>query len=207
MKINNVITVFAVVVIMIALVNLSVTIIKISDFNEQVTGFASGYVNLTVATFIDINLSRWDVNFSSGSVSPGQTSATLQTNGLASATVTNGNWSTGAEALIIENSGNVNISLNLSTANNATDLFGNVTTVAPQYQWNVSNYEVGSCNGGTMGLDTFVDANETTELYCGQLESAAATNEVMVDIKLVVPYDGVTGTIVDTITVTASTAQ
>lgn len=203
---NNLITIFAIVAVAVAVINLSVTFIKVSDFKEKMTGYATGYVNLTINTYIAVNLTQSFVNFSIGSVDPLATSATLQTNGASAATITNGNWSTTAEPLIIMNIGNINASLNLTAGNNATNLLGNVTTVAPVYQWNVTNKEAGSCHGGNVSLTSFADANRSTRRYCKQFSSLSGSNELYVDVKLVVPYDGLTGALSDTITITASTA-
>jgi len=94
------------IVIVLALVNIAVVFIKISAFEEELTGFASGFVNITVSTRLQMNMSRDVINWSTGSINVSEKNATLYTRGDSSGIVLRGNWS-GANAFgfIVENVG------------------------------------------------------------------------------------------------------
>ena len=212
MKINNVIAVFAFIAVTIALVNLSVTLIKVSDFREQLTGFASGYVNVTVYTQISINVSTDTIDWGSGSVDIGQQNATLYTKGASTGAVERGNWSEGAntKGIVIENLGSVNASLTLQGAHDAYGLFGSASNTNEQYLWNVSNKEVDSCYGGEETMDQWRNANVTAAgIVCSQFGFNDDYDEIYLDVWLTVPYDAtnVTDRLDEVITITASTAS
>jgi len=206
---NNIITVFAIAAVAIAVINLSVTFMKVSDFKEEMTGYVSGYVNISIQTSIAINLTQNQVNFSNGQVDNLATHAYAWTNGAEAATIVDGNWSTTAEPLIVMNAGNINCSVNITSAHNNTELLGNTTVVPAEYQFNVTDKEEGSCtqeDSAEFGLTAFTDLNTTTLKVCGQFSSLTGSNEIYIDINMTIPVDGVTGTLADTITISADTA-
>ena len=215
MEVNKIVSVLTVVAVVVALANVSITLMKVSYFNEKITGLAStGYVNITVETEISINMSRDTVNWGSGLINgtgANRFNATLKT-AQETATVERGNWSYGSvKGLILQNLGNINASINLSTTNNADDLFGSAegpSSDNQRYKWNVTNKDAGSCSGGIGPLNTWLDVNKSTsENFCGQFNYGNNENEVYIDIWLTVPYDAQnTGSRSDTITVTAGTA-
>ena len=49
---NNIIAVFAAVIVVVAVINLFTTFMKVSDFEEKLTGYATGYVNITISSNI-----------------------------------------------------------------------------------------------------------------------------------------------------------
>jgi len=209
-KINNIIAVLAIVVVAVALFNFVTTIIKISDFNEQITGFASGYVNLTINTLITINISR-NTQWGGGMVNTteGATNASLTTI-QESASVIRGNWTAGAKAIVIQNLGNVNASLFITAGKDAAGFFGG-TPGDQSYKWNITNKEAGSCLNATDvgGWNRWADVNITTggTKFCSQFGYVAGQNEVYLDTQLVVPYDAKNTSVqTDTITITGNTA-
>jgi hypothetical protein len=188
-KFNNVLASLIVLIIVVALVNLSVTFIKISKQNEELTGHATGYVNITIATAIAMNLSRDTVDFGVGGIDGGWDNATLYTNGDNNATVIGGNWSVSrAKAIIIQNIGTVNFSLNLSFGKNATGFFGGTN---PLYQFNISNNISTTCGDpGEWALGTWVDVNESQAfLTCNKFYFMGPNNYMYLDIKIRVPKD------------------
>lgn len=188
MKYQNIISILAVIVILVAIVNISVSIFKISEYNKQITGFASGYVNITVDTQITINVTQDTINFGRGIITSGQLNATLYTNGAGTSVVERGNWSTAiASPIVVENIGNINASLKITAGKNASDFFDSATGSNQEYMINVSNKDAGSCNGGPVSL--WNSANVTEVVYCNQLDFNTNRNEVYVNVKLTVPYD------------------
>ena len=203
MKSDHLLTVVFVVLIIISVISIFSIISSLSRF----TGYASGYVNVTLSTEIIINLTRDSINWGPGSIIGGNTNATLITKG-ENALVERGNWSTlGVSAFIIENIGNVNCSLYLQSQKNASSFFNSLTGTNQEFMFNVSNREENSCSG--TNISEFLDVNITSPgtRYCNQFSYNRQNNEVYLDVYLTVPYDAEnTGFLTDTITVTADTA-
>jgi len=208
MKPSDLLVILVIVSILVVLIQISVTYIKISEFEKELTGKASGYVNITIDTLVSVNLSRDSLNWGEGVIDYGQLNATLFTQGDNDGNVTRGNWSgTGVYGFIVENIGSVNSTLSLESLKNASDFFTSVSNSNQQYQFNVSNKEDSSCSGGVLGV--WADVNKTSggTLYCGQFGFNSGRNEVYINVLLTVPYDAANiGEQTDTITVTANVA-
>jgi hypothetical protein len=123
-------------------------------------------------------------------------------------TVTGGNW-TAASGLILQNIGNVNVSLNLTGTKTAAQFLGGTN---PVYQWNISNVEANSClnaTGGTdfLNLNTFHNVNITigNAGYCRIFQFIDSADSIRIDFNLTVPSDSQTGALSDTITATVMT--
>lgn len=173
------------------------------------TGFAAGYVNLTVNTQVTINVTSDTVDWGSGTVGAGFTNATLTTHGPATSTVSGGNWSTDARPIALSNIGNVNCSLKLQGVKTAATFFGG-SAGNQLYQWNISNKDPGSCGvwGELSAKNVFADVNTSQATICDQLDYHRDSNEVYIDFRLVVPYDAtVTGAQFDVITITGDAAS
>ena len=211
MKTNNIFMMLAVAALVLSAINASLVLIKTPSF-EKITGYASsgaGYVNITLNTQITINMTTDTINWGAGTITSGQLNASLNTNsGNTTGYILRGNWTAaGHPGLVVANIGNINATLTLATAKNAADLFGG-TAAQQAYQWNVTNKDPGSCIGGAETLGVWSDVNKTTPgIFCSKFNFLTDSNEVYIDIKLVVPYDA-TGVELhsDTITVTASPA-
>jgi hypothetical protein len=208
MKLMNVIAVLSFISIIVILINIVGIFIKISDFEKEMTGKASGYVNISVSSIVTINLTRDSMNWGSGRVDSGSTNATLYTRGNNNASVSNGNWSEdNAKAFVVENTGNVNVSLSLQNVNNAKDLFASVSNSNQEYKLNISNKEAGSCSGDLVNIWTNVNKTSGGTRYCSQFSPLGNKDEVFIDVWLKVPYDASNiGTLSDTLTVIASSA-
>jgi len=208
-KLMNVIAVLSFISVIVILINIVGVFIKISDFKEEMTGKASAYVNLSISSTVTINLTRDSIAWGSGRVDPGSTNATLYTKGDANASVSNGNWSEGnAKAFVVENTGNVNVSLSLQNANDANDFFASVSALNQEYKLNVSNKETGSCSGNLLNIWTDVNKTSGGTMYCTQFGSLDSKDEVFIDVWLKVPYDASNiGALSDTLTVIASSAS
>ena len=211
MKNYNLLLIFVIVIIFFSAVNVFVTFIKISNFQQELTGYSSlGYVNLTIFTSTSINVSRDTINWSSGVIYNNEFNATLYTSGDNEGIVERGNWSgDNAQGIVVENIGAINISLTLKTDKNAHDFFNSSSNSNEQYMWNVTDKEAGSCNGGA-DLGSWVNVNKTSggTLYCSQFDYNDGRDEVYLDILLTVPYDGRNlGFLSDTITITGDVAD
>lgn len=209
---NKVIVILAIIVIVLSLISIFINISKVSEIRKKLTGDVTGYVNLTVNTQINLNITNAYVNFSAGTVTAPALNATITTHGNASATATNGNWSTSAKALAIANVGNINCSINISGTKTAVTFFGG-SAGQQQYQWNISSKETNACGAWneTSMKDTFANVNLTTTsaVVCNKLDFAESRNEMWIDFKLVVPYDATVSLNTpqwDTITISADAA-
>jgi len=209
---SSVLTIITVVVVLVTLVNFSLTLMKISDLRKTISGLASdaGYVNLTVESLASLNFSFPEVNFGSGKVDLGVTNATLQTDTDA---CTDGNWTFSGQKLILDNIGNVNLSVNLSAGASAASFIGGASAGGPLYQWNISmmpgetwacrNDSETSTSGTTQGLDLYEGTSTAaTAMVCHPLMYVANNNSIRIDFYLRVPEDSLKGALVDTITAT-----
>ena len=85
---------------------------------------------------------------------------------------------------IINNTGNINCSLAISSNKDAAAFIGGTD---PAYYLRVTDKETGSCSGGEFG--NWVVANGTAVTYCDHFSSVTATDEIYVDAKLTIPHD------------------
>ncbi len=210
MKTGDLLFSLSIIVIMLALISIFISLASIYGLVEKLTGRASysGFINISILTSININLTRDIINWSSGSINSGEVNATLYTRGESAGAVERGNWSgASALAIVVENIGNINCSLSIQTGKNAHDFFNSVSSSNEQYQLNATNKESGACNGNLLGQ--WLDVNKTsggTE-YCSQLDFHRSSNEIYVDVLLTIPSDaGNIGEQSDTITITGDTA-
>jgi hypothetical protein len=206
MKEEKFLLAIAVIAVLVSVMAAGFTYFSIANLAARISGFTTGEFNLTVETTIEINYSVNSIDWSSGRVDSGSTSAYLDTT---SGTVVNGNWTVNSVGLIIENIGNINGTINLSGTKTAAQLLGGTS---PVYQWNVSNVEANSCvnattgihaagQNGTESLDKFLNVNTTTAQFCPILAFRDSGDSIRIDFNLTVPSDSLTGALGDVITV------
>jgi hypothetical protein len=189
-------------IVAIVLASLNVIFIfnKLDTLTGQVT--ESGFANLTVEALASVNFTTDVVNWGSGVVDSGESNAYLDT---ATGTVVKGNWTVNSAGLVLENIGNVNVTLKFTAGKTAATFLGGTS---PSYQWNFSNVEADSCinttNYSTIG--TLEDVNTTGTTVCSIFEFADARDTIRIDLNLTVPSDSFTGALTDTITATAVAA-
>jgi len=212
-EINNIVAILAIFVVLIATGNLIVTMTKVADFNEEMTGLATAYVNITVNTNIEINITNDVTDWGPGIVNTSQgVNATLRTNGNnTDGTVLRGNWSsTGVRAITFENIGTVNVSITINNTQNASDLFNSLSDTNQKYEWNITNKDPNACGEqGKVDFDTWFNANLTQMVICNKLNFADNKNGMMFDSRLTVPYDANVSAVQDRsdkITITADAA-
>jgi hypothetical protein len=144
-----------------------------------------GYVNVSITTTLAIEVIQEDVDFGEGAVTAGYANAELYTNQDGAATQVNGNWTLpNAYAIEVRNVGNINCSLDIASSKTASSFIGGTN---PEYQWKVSDKESGSCSGG-LTHSVWYDVNSSARL-CQHLSPINATDEIFLDIRVVVPYD------------------
>jgi len=177
----------AAVVMLVAAISLGFTYYSISSFKDSLfTGYvtANGTIYINITSAAAINLTTSIINFSSGRVSAGSTYAVLSTS---AGTVVNGSWANVTQGFIVENIGNVNVTISLKTGKtNQTFING----TGPLYQLNVTNSESGSCINVTgFALSQWYNANITGFNVCSNLSYLDSADTIRIDVKLGVPYD------------------
>lgn len=183
--------------------------------NGGITGFAgaggaiqTATVNITITSAASINFTTDNINFGSGRVADGYMSATLMT----PYGNVNGNWTNTTTGFILQNIGNMNVSLSLKTGKTAQTFLGGS---APSYQWNVSNLAVAgetwACLNSTSGIDANnlsifrdVETAGNGAVICPTFQYIDTNDTLRIDVKLVVPVDAPPGTLGDTFTATAT---
>ncbi len=204
-KNSNFILVLAVILTITSVFSIGLFYLSARSFIGTFSGYAAstGEANLTVESDATIAFTTSQINWGSGRVNAGQSSAGLNT--FETNNVTNGNWTLQAGGgLRIQNNGNVNLTLNLSGTKTAAQLVGGT---GPSYRWNISNAETGSCpnsSGGTtsLPLDTFYDVNTSTALFCTFFHYDNTQDSIRIDFNITIPSDSSTGALGDTITAT-----
>jgi hypothetical protein len=216
-QLNNVFAVLAISLLLLAIANISVTLIKENALKKQISGYvssASGFVNVTVSTNLDMTVSRTSLNFGSGSVYSNQSNnATLFTTG-ETATVNNGSWDpTGITSMMIQNTGTLNFSLNVSADNNYSLIGGTSTT--PMFQINVSSNDSACTKNGYSNLTgtpimynpgTWINLTQTGFIACNNTAFLPTQRTLLLDYKLVIPSNAVGGSRNFTVTLYAQTA-
>lgn len=210
MKSGDILVVCIIMLIILASVNIVIVFFKISVIKKELTGFTSGFVNITIYSKLQMNMSRDLINWSSGEINISEKNATLYTRGNNSGVVLRGNWSgDNVFGFIVENIGGINASLTLESDKNASSFFAGLSNTNQEYRWNVSNREAGACSGGA-ALGLWADVNTTSggTKYCSQFDFNQANNEVYIDVLLTIPYDlSNSGEQSSLITVTADVAS
>jgi hypothetical protein len=194
----------AVVVVFISLIAALTTYLFIFDLSNRITAYVTeATTNLTVETLVIVNFTNNAINFSSGKVDSDTSAASLYTVG--NGDVTGGNW-TAQGGLILENIGNVNVSLNITGTKTAATFIGGAN---PVYEWNITENEANSCmnqsgngNGG-LNLDIFHNVNTSIadSEKCRVFRFESAFDSIRIDLNLTIPDDSLTGTLTDTLTV------
>ncbi len=215
MEKDRLLLVLAILSIAVAVVAVVSTYFFVEKLSKGISGYATttstADVNLTVETFAVINFTTNVINWGSGRVNSGATTAQL--NSYATSNVTGGNWTLQtAGGLRLQNIGNVNLTLNLSSSKTAATFIGGTS---PFFQWNVSNQEADSCMNGTgisstganvgLNVDRHYEVNTTTTLFCNIFQYIDNKDTVRIDFNLTIPSDSRTGALTAVVTATGDT--
>lgn len=205
MKNENILLTVAVIAVVVSMAGLFITYDSINLIKQRITGFATetGQVNITIQSQASINITSAGgtggstiIDFGSGYVSTGQDYAILATNG----TMFQGtSWNTVSEGFIVENIGNVNVTLGIKSTSNAAGFLGGSS---PLYQYNVSNNKPGSCNFTTSGYagDVYEEMTSSNVPICERFEPDSSSDQIRIDILLRVPSASNTGDLQQTVT-------
>ena len=170
---------------------------------EGITGRASteyAGVNVTITSTASINFTVNNVNFGTGTVSSGCSFCMLNTSGVTDACCVGFTTPT-PTGLVIENTGNKNVSLNLSFDMDAETYIGGT---GPLFQINATENETYSCVNNTYGPasglnttynDTFgsVISAATGIPLCSNFRTEQLNDEIRINIRLKIPENSRTG--------------
>ena len=109
-------------------------------------------------------------------------------------------WNSVDGGFIVENIGNVNVTVGIMSDHAAAAFLGGTS---PLYQYNVSNSKASSCNftAGYAG-DVYEDMTAGDVTFCDVFQNGDTIDEIRIDILLKVPSDSVTGALSETVTLT-----
>jgi len=197
-KQNNFLLIIAILAITIAVVNFGVTFYKIGGLSE-LTGHATdtGTANLTIVSQASLQFVTNNINWESGAVDEAPTSATIDSEG----TVDDGNWTIVNQGLTLQNDGNTNISLQLTTSNVAAAFIGG-SEVTPSYMLKVDNNETDSCIVNNMS--SYTEATGVPQAACDNFGYVNTADAVDINVQLVIPEDALPGAKGSVITATGT---
>jgi len=177
-----------------------VIVVSLASIGMKFTGFATttdtAVVNVTISSAAAINFTTDYISFGTGSVSAGQSSATVNTEG----TLTGGTGWSAANNLTLENIGNVNVSLGLKSNKLASTFIGGTSS---SFAFKVINdTEPGSCVGGDAG--TYTEFTTDDDTVCTTFPYEDTKDQITIAIQLVIPSDSLSGSAAQTATITAT---
>ena len=182
MKSSDLLMLVAVVAVLLASVNLIITVNKIGDFKTLTGRYAdTGVANLTIQSNVIVNFTTDFIDWGTGNVPTAETECELRTTGIMNCT----GFSTLSNGLILENIGNENVNLNLSSSKNAASFIGGTN---PVFQWNVTNSEEGSCPSG-INISTFTDVSTSLVRACDNFTFIDSSDVLEIDLRIVIPND------------------
>jgi len=175
---------------------------SIDEYENLITGNVVdvGVINLTVSSSVLLNFTNASINFGSGSVDSGQSSATIDTLGV----VIRGNWSSNLTRFLIINLGNENLTINVSSGKTASSFIGGTS---PFYEYNVSDFGRDICDPPSgFSLGTFYEINATVSNSRRVCDTFESRENITIDLNLTIPSDSNTGILSDTITISYAKA-
>ncbi|MEM4325853.1 MAG: hypothetical protein QXU40_00945 [Candidatus Pacearchaeota archaeon] len=167
----------------------------------KTTGLATtGIVNLTLESVVELNVTVTNCYFGSGRLEPDKVSALLDCNG------TKINWTNttifNASQIIVENTGNKNITVNLSSDKNAAGFIGG-TSPSFKFTSRDTDGSKDSCVQGEVPYPGTEIAANTQYVACSILRFLDNYDRLNVSATLLIPEDAPTGYKVATWTFTA----
>ena len=165
-----------------------VIVVSLSSIGMELTGFATvtdtAIVNVTIQSSAAINFTTSFVDFANGTVN-GTSGAELTTEG----SVTDGTWAPISTGFVLENIGNVNVSLGFYADKVAADYIGGTN---PSFQYKVvDTNEPTSCEGPTAA--SWTDFLTTNVTACTNFPFDDTTDELELEIRLYIPSDATAG--------------
>ena len=207
---NRTIVSLLAVALVITVVGTTVSVSKLSSLGgsyEVLTGAATGTDTgtgtLTVSSVTEVTFNNATIAFGTGRVNNTFESCTLDSaaaNDAACLSFTD--VVTGFE---LENTGNTNVTLNLSSDVAAAYYLGS-NDAAASFKWKVAESESNSCGGNIGTIASYTEVTTAHQLACGNFDYVDDSDLLGINIQLEVPSDAGSGAHTATITATATSS-
>ena len=195
----NFVAILLTVAIAVSLLTTFVAIDKVESIKrpyDSITGYGaesgSGQVNITISQNLSIFVAVTNMSFGQGHVTTGKSYAIINSSKLvqnttmfASMNWTNSSGNCNPQSLEIRNDGNTHAAITLTSDKTAGDFIGGTL---PEFEFNASSKELGSCDSGTAGWTSITGASQTV---CSNLTATDTKDEIYVNARLTIPYDTV----------------
>ena len=197
MKSENFMLTVAIITMLISALSLGFTYFSVNSFKQNIlTGYTittNGTIYINITSQESFNLSTATINWGVGRVNASDVQAFLDTS---QNSVVNGTWTPVSSGFVLENTGNVNLSISIKSGKVASTFIGGTN---PVYQMNVTSNEASSCINVTgYNLSFYVDVNNTGGWsVCSNLSYIDTADTIKVDVRLIVPYNSITGNLSD----------
>ena len=166
-----------------------------------ITGFVidTAIVGVEIIETTQVNWTTSSINWVTGTVVYGKRCELNSHTNFDTANCTG--FTNDIDGLVLENTGNKNVSLNISTGKNAADFIGGNS---PVYQWNATELEGAStcAEAGGFTPGNWQTSSTTHIEVCTNFQCDNNYDTIQFDVKVEIPDDAV-GTKSDTITATA----
>ncbi len=173
----------------ISYISIAVIVVSLFFIGTELTGFVTeGIVNVTIETSASINFTTALLDLGNGTVTPGQAAIVSSDGSGAANQFWTGNQATGE--LVIENNGNVNVSLDLRADEEAATFIGGSS--GQEFAILVAENESGSCASIT-SYSTYTAITTADLEACSELGTDEAANSLTIDARLTIPDDSITG--------------
>lgn len=194
---------FAIVAAVVSVIGAGMTYVSLGSYEEiLLTGLVTdtARLNLSVTSNAAINFTTRNISFGTGYVNAGSLAGKLDTTATANENVTG--FDQVSNGFVLENIGNVNVSLNLSFGKDAASFLGGTS---PSYRFNVTNVEASSCTVATEygTLGSWATASTTMVDVCNVFMRDSGSDTVRIDIELILPYNSNKNELSDILTATA----
>ena len=200
MEQNNLLMTVAVLAVVISFIGVSVTYNSVSSFRNYLTGFATenGTVNLSVSSLASVEIrtvntvSTDTLQWGSGSVNVSDPAFSAQGYAILYTNTTSDNCSNGwndiDEGFIIENTGNVNVSLDISSSLVAADFVGGTS---PSFMYYVD--DSGEDSNSCIDDATLTEFTTTPAQLCSTFQFEDSRDSLELGLYLKIPTDADTG--------------
>jgi len=186
------------------ILSIGATVLSLNMFSGMfgitgmVTNTTSGYVNASITARTAVNLTKKAVNFGSGYVGMGCNNCTVDTQGGITSACCVGITNTGQTGLVIENTGNTNLQVDINFSKGATAFIGGSNNIN-EFKMLVVQNETKSCK--TLG-STWSSAYANVPTYngvesagriCDLLTPNQANDTIRVHINITIPDNAPSG--------------
>ncbi len=155
-------------------------VVKLSGRNID-TASASATVSSTTV----LNWTTSSIAWGTGTVVPGKDFCTLDTSDGSTTNCTGfSGVSTGVQ---LENTGNTDVKLNLSSNKNATAF---LQGTSPVFQWKLASNEAGSC-AGSLNDTSYTNVEVVSTEKCSNFMALDASDTISMNLKIRIPSDSV----------------